>query len=224
MTRVATGLTLAAAMIGMRGMRRMKRCPVSKDLYGECGELTLIAADLAHFKAIQNLEVRPILFLDFDRVLNSRSYDNGCDRPERAMPYMAHLIDPKAVQRLNAIVESTKCAIVVSSSWRHAHPVGDLLRILRIRGAASWMTLLGATPTGMGDPPRGLEIQAWLDANPQATGPIAILDDQDDMAHLRDRLVRTGTQKGLTDEEAAQTVAMLRTPMPGRTNARKDVR
>lgn len=55
---------------------------------------------------------------------------------------------------------------------------------------------------------RGHEIQAWLDAHPERER-FAIVDDSDDMAHLKAWLVRTDHEHGLLDEHCERLVAML---------------
>jgi hypothetical protein len=39
---------------------------------------------------------------------------------------------------------------------------------------------------------------------------IVILDDNDDMAHLLDRLVKTSDRTGLTDDDVDRAVSMLK--------------
>lgn len=56
---------------------------------------------------------------------------------------------------------------------------------------------------------RGKEIQAWLNKNPKMAESFAIVDDEDDMAHLKDRLVRTRFENGLTPALADRLIEML---------------
>ena len=58
---------------------------------------------------------------------------------------------------------------------------------------------------------RGLEIQKWLDDNPQGENVVfVILDDDSDMEHLMDRLVQTDHEFGLTQEDAGKAILMLK--------------
>jgi hypothetical protein len=80
----------------------------------------------------------------------------------------------------------------------HAVPVNDC-RQRKNRCAA-----LDASDYGE----RGHEIQAWLSRHREVT-EFAIVDDNSDMAHLRDRLVLTSWATGMLDEHADRLVAML---------------
>ena len=55
---------------------------------------------------------------------------------------------------------------------------------------------------------RGLEIDAWLQENPQYTR-FVILDDGADMAHLDSHLIQTNTETGLTREIADKVLEKL---------------
>lgn len=54
-------------------------------------------------------------------------------------------------------------------------------------------------------PPRGAEIAAWLDEHP--TQQFVILDDDDDMAALREYLVQTDFRNGLTDSHVTRALS-----------------
>jgi hypothetical protein len=59
---------------------------------------------------------------------------------------------------------------------------------------------------------RGQEIQAWLDGAPRygiEVESFVILDDDSDMVHLADRLVKTSFETGLLDEHVDRAIAML---------------
>ncbi len=76
--------------------------------------------------------------------------------------------------------------------------------------------VIGATPVdvvlpvGIEDHARGHEIQAWIDGETQSVDAFVIFDDCDDMAHLRDRLVLTDIDTGLTAADVERAVALLR--------------
>lgn len=164
-----------------------------------------------------------LLFLDIDGVLNSAEYV-ASDRCRERGGIIG--IDRAAVPRLNAITDRTGAGIVVSSSWRIGKTVDRMGEILAAHGVTG--EVVSCTPVltrRYSDHPeddtrvvvaqeRGHEIQAWLD---EMTGPpawldveaFAILDDSSDMAHLRDRLVRTTWERGLLDEHVERVVAML---------------
>ena len=61
----------------------------------------------------------PIIFLDFDGVLNTEKY--YCELKSKGLPSddkYGQLFDPEAVANLRKIIDATDARIVVSSSWR----------------------------------------------------------------------------------------------------------
>jgi hypothetical protein len=155
----------------------------------------------------------PVLFLDFDGVLNHTGTN------QRHNGFVG--LDPANVARLNAVMrEVPETRIVISSTWRLQHGVAELRGLLSEAGFEHPRAVVGKTPgwkesaTGSivgAHPTRGHEIQAWIDAEPAAPTAIAILDDAEDMAHLAHRLVRTDLWAGgLLDEHVPQVVAKLR--------------
>lgn len=121
-----------------------------------------------------------VIFLDIDGVLNSH---------RTAVAFSTfHQLDPIAVKMLFRVVTLAEAKIVISSTWRH-----DKQWLTTIWGAlrqAGWPWIhTGFLP--LGECPiidrtetlpgvRGIEIQAWLDANPEYDDYI-ILDDDSDM-------------------------------------------
>ncbi len=69
---------------------------------------------------------------------------------------------------------------------------------------------LGKTPTLERE--RGLEIDAWLRSAPYSVTSFAILDDRDDMAMHRDRLVQVSPEVGLNQLQAQRAIELLATP------------
>lgn len=62
----------------------------------------------------------PIIFLDFDGVLNTEKY--YCELKSKGLPSddkYGQLFDPEAVANLRKIIDATDARIVVSSSWRY---------------------------------------------------------------------------------------------------------
>lgn len=150
-----------------------------------------------------------VIFLDIDGVLVNRwSLSN-----HSGIYAKAH---PDCVAALNYIVEETGACIVVSSTWRHAG-VSKMRDFLSEWGVKA--KVLGCTPDLSRKEGRlfigtvrGDEIQAWLDGLSGHFGPVesfVILDDDNDMRHLKDRLVRTEFVCGLTMLDAEKAVALL---------------
>lgn len=177
---------------------------------------------------------RPLLFLDFDGVLNNRA---TFEPPRRSLPHGAHMIEPSHVARVQRIVDATGADVVVSSSWRHGTSVEALTALLRSRGARfvcrdktpEYGEML-ASGIVLGSV-RGDEIQTWLDDNggrgaafPHGGwhAPIAILDDEPEreFRHLSGYLVRTTFEHGLADEHIERAIGMLNQPPPADRPAR----
>jgi hypothetical protein len=174
--------------------------------------------------------VNTILFLDFDGVINStrsilRAEKTTPTWPERDFAlelgkqyyvgYPEDLlvldlrgIDPICVGYLNQIIEASKASVVVSSSWRFCHNIVGMQKLLEYHGFKG--QLIDITPVNVKAPQklRGYEIQAWLDLHPEVEN-MAILDDDTDMAHLSQYLVRTDLAVGLTEENARQAISIL---------------
>lgn len=151
----------------------------------------------------------PILFLDIDGVLNSRAWWDSkraggivlVDKP-------ADKFDPAAVARLNRIVLSVRCRVVLSSSWRHDAPLLNIenwLRSVGFVGALDDKTPWSSTPYE-----RHAEIEAWL-AN-QGLDPahphVALDDEPGPLGKVR--WVVTRYAVGLTAEDAERAIALLR--------------
>jgi hypothetical protein len=141
----------------------------------------------------------PIIFLDFDGVLNS----NFWIWTHADSEFGSH-IDPGLVGRVNVIIARTGAKVVVSSAWRKLYTDDELRAGLASCGFAG--EILGSTDH-LG-PFRGDEIQRWLSSNLHE-GPFVILDDSADMAHLLPSLVRTDPAYGLSFADVERAVAML---------------
>lgn len=155
-----------------------------------------------------------ILFLDFDGVLNSAKWFKESEHEREGVTNIYRraelMLDPLAVQRLNKIVRATDCRIVVSSTWRIPYDLESLSIFLERRGFQGTGTLIDRTPVNrMKGNVRGHEIQEWLDHYPSSVETFCILDDDSDMAHLMDRLVKTTWDEGLQDEHVQQVIELL---------------
>jgi hypothetical protein len=163
-----------------------------------------------------------VVFLDFDGVLNSL-----WSLRERG----SKLTDlcPWHIERLNEIVECACAEVVISSSWRispqySGTPVTALREELTKRGFRGHVR--GVTPdlsrvtTPAGKTmvfhgvERGMEIQRWLDVHAELyeVSRFVILDDHDDMAHLKNLLVQTDLDRGLQPEHVERAVQILTAP------------
>lgn len=140
-----------------------------------------------------------IIFLDIDGVLATLAtkYHHG---------------DPACVRRLNALTTASGASIVVSSTWRK----GGLRSIRRIlKGWGVTAPVYDITPDLSAQRgelalavPRGREIQAWLDTSTDIMH-FVILDDTDDMEHLKPLLVQPDPYKGLQFDDCERALHLL---------------
>jgi len=160
-----------------------------------------------------------ILFLDFDGVLNSTAFAIRVQGEDRK-GVMG--LDPVAVARVNRVCAETGAEVVVSSTWRRQRTRTRLQEILREVGFTGKVRGKTANDVPCTDPlskrhfgERGDEIQAWLNSAVLCGLEIesfVILDDDMDMRHLADRLIKTNFAEGLLDEHVERAIAMLKSP------------
>jgi hypothetical protein len=171
-----------------------------------------------------------LVFLDLDGVLNSHAYlyaqsKIGEPHYDSREPGEAGAIDPEPVKRLNRLIDATGAKVVVSSSWRHGRSVARLRELLGSRGFTG--EVIGKTPDCVPNNDhmsarhvgaRGDEIHAWIQSSPlygvELIESFVILDDDDDMSLVADRLVLTSFDTGLTDAHVDRAIAMLTEPPP----------
>jgi hypothetical protein len=139
-----------------------------------------------------------VVFVDVDGVLNSEQY---YQQPSSAS---WPSVDPIAVGLLDRLVREAGAVVVVSSSWR-----GDSRVESRLRDAGFDDRIVDDTPILFGRD-HGDEIAAWLEENGADVESFVILDDDDDMGALVNRLVRCDRRVGLTEREIAVALALLR--------------
>jgi hypothetical protein len=152
------------------------------------------------------VSARPVLFLDFDGVLNSRRYFEAT--ANNHLDTDAGALDPIAVERLNRVIDATEAEIVVSSAWRLINTVGSLQRTLRARGFRH--RIRSRTPVHYVDRGRYMEIREWLFVNAHG-GPFAIVDDDHDAGiSYAPRFVQTTFDEGLTDAHVEKLIEILR--------------
>ena len=145
--------------------------------------------------------MKPILFLDFDGVLNDTRYLNSDTAwrerklaRARNQDLLLHALDldPRRIEVLNDIVRRTGAMVVVHSSWRLSHDADELFDMLKLRGFRGVMG-------GVCDPQirdRADAIRAFLDDLGPARRSLrfAVVDDEDlrDEPIVGPRFVLTG--------------------------------
>ncbi len=150
---------------------------------------------------------RPIIFLDFDGVLNTEQYQAGLaveGKPTKDA--WGPLFDPRAVENLRLILEATDAAIVISSSWRYAHSLGSLRMMWEVRGLPG--EILDTLACGATYISRGEEIECWLDKHERPD--YVIIDDLDDFSPAqRPRYIETNPIVGITEADAQKAIEIL---------------
>lgn len=127
---------------------------------------------------LTNKMQKPIIFLDFDGVLNCEIHFLE-DHVTNANNCYDDKLSKRCINLLNDLCTSINADVVVSSSWRKNKSVEQLQKILNDSGAI--FNVIGKTPTSE-DGIRGVEIWRWLKENrPFNFDRYVILDDESDM-------------------------------------------
>ena len=169
-----------------------------------------------------------IVFLDFDGVLNTASYQQQLrERGLSTNDAFGPRFDPNAVSVLGKILESVpEARVVVSSTWKDIHGLSGLRRMWRLRGLPGTVDAITPTlfhedllladldNTGafalMEGACKGKEIAAWLTENKARSAQYVIIDDADGFPEeQREHHVKTAQDVGLTDADAERAIAIL---------------
>lgn len=159
------------------------------------------------------------IFLDIDGVFNSADYGNSIeyltetsgmsDAQVMLIAHHTHL-DPKAIKVFDELVERSGAVVILSSTWRTHYSVDEMNEMLKGRGAK--FKISAATPVLFGKLssriPRGKEIAEFLKKSEKADS-FVIIDDHDDMIHLKPHLVQTNVKHGLTKEDVEKALKIL---------------
>jgi hypothetical protein len=156
--------------------------------------------------------VDPIIFLDFDGVLNCDAFFKSQQRSPIRTPDErdSNMLEERAVLLLKELVMRAQAQVVISSTWRLTRPLAKIRELLHEKGFHG--RIIGKTPYL--NRPRGDEIQAFLDSMADQPRSIVIIDDSADMVHLTPWLVRTTYLTGLQPEHVDQALKVLSQPAP----------
>jgi len=165
-----------------------------------------------------------IIFLDVDGVLNTNRYskeqiqkNNGRFKFE-----MIFNFDPRAMENLKEIVDSTNAYIVISSTWRLGHDDEEdeywtnLIKNLKEYDLDK--KVIGITPiipircdTEIMQVTRGDEIMRWLNENSnKKIEKFAIIDDENLIkGPLKNYLVRCNSYYGITKGTKKKVIDLL---------------
>lgn len=136
-----------------------------------------------------------VVFLDFDGVLNPyKNYKADC------------VFSKSAVQSLNDLLEKIpSLKIVVSSSWRHKG-LDFVKEVLKKNGVDSSKVIDITDEKKRED--RGKHVERWLSTHKEVS-KFVILDDDNHMDKLMDRLVKTNSYVGLTEKDVRKALELL---------------
>lgn len=151
---------------------------------------------------------RPVIFLDFDGVLNTeRHYARLMAEGRPTDDAWGALFDPDAVGNLRKILADTDARIIVSSSWRYDHKLGSLRMMWEVRELPGEID--GVLPCEATNLSRGEEIERWLERNGRPD--YAIIDDLNDFsAEQQSHLVEINPTVGITATDATQAINTLK--------------
>jgi HAD domain in Swiss Army Knife RNA repair proteins len=140
-----------------------------------------------------------VVFLDFDGVLNNADWIHKMHAAghKHASFLQKHQDDlnPDAVKLVSDFVLEMEARVVISSSWRILHPIGELRIMLKNRGWDDRNLIIDKTPrTSRGF--RGDEVNQWLSEHPEVTSHV-IFDDDGDFHDIQP-LVKTTWDSGIT--------------------------
>lgn len=168
----------------------------------------------------------PIIFLDFDGVLNTEKY--YCELKSKGLPSddkYGQLFDSEAVANLRKIIEATDARIVVSSSW-HYMGLNVLQRMWYDRDLPG--RIVDITPLHLLDDKlcdtdlnqvdvlslcRGNEIKWYfdevLDANSNSRRFVIFDDLKEVLPELQDHFVRIDPIVGITEGDVERAVEIM---------------
>lgn len=164
-----------------------------------------------------------VIFLDVDGVLNSELFASQSleEMKEGDAPPLKSF-DPFCIGNLNTITDETGAKIVLSSTWRNRY---NSCEEANKEFADHGMTgeIIDRTPKLDFEgvpyrPPRGCEIEAWIEMNTERIGKFAheyndyvILDDDDDMLLGQyENFFRIEPYVGLTPHRAQDVIRFLK--------------
>lgn len=148
--------------------------------------------------------MRPIIFLDFDGVLNSTCSVLATGRGGSVCP------DTMAVGLMARLVREGDANVVVSSAWRVGATLDSLRETLtRWGGAEIAFRVIGKTPQH--GECRGAEIAQWLAENPNEHDErwVIVDDDGDMLDGQRSRFVQTLHRDGFGVKEYVRCMQII---------------
>lgn len=154
-----------------------------------------------------------IIFLDIDGVLNTERYCKIQIERGMASYYDAEFnFDPICMRCLKEVIDKTGAKIVLSSSWRE-NPNDEYFYQFKLNLKVYDLldSFIDVTPIFSNS--RGEEIESWLTKNEVKYGDIEyiIIDDEDNMGDLKDRLVKCNPYFGFNIEQQEYAYKLFNT-------------
>lgn len=154
-----------------------------------------------------------IIFLDIDGVLNTERFQKIQIKNGESSIYDAQFFfDPIAMNNLRDLINQTNSHVVISSSWRTSEKYYQEL-LYNFKQYKLLDRIIGKTPIlfkedGFTQKERGLEIQSYLDNNKNIDN-FVIIDDEDDLLHLENKLAKCNEYYGFTKEVKEKALKIL---------------
>lgn len=166
--------------------------------------------------------IKPIIFLDFDGVINTPFINDTT--PRVYCHSNLRVSNTHSIKLLNWLYSYYKYDIVITSTWRIGCDLSKLRTILYNSGLNTNINIIDSTPILSGSysklkfpyflkrykhTKRGHEISLWIRLN-KFQGDFIILDDDNDMWKYKNKLILLNPQDGLTFSKATEVLAKLR--------------
>lgn len=149
-----------------------------------------------------------VIFLDIDGVLNTGRYRKVQVKRGISDYYNAQFnFDPICMRNLKEIVDKTGAKIVLSSTWRINQEDEYFNEFkLNLKQYDLFDSFISITPVL--NSIRGDEIKEWL-SNKNNVDEFIILDDEDDMGDLINRLIKCDEFYGFNDEKKLEALKLF---------------
>ena len=140
-----------------------------------------------------------VLFLDIDGVLNRFDLES-----------IGSKVEDDLIENLVYVIKETGCKIVISSSWKMAPILMDILEENLFPKLPAGC-VIGCTPDIVPQVNREVEIKQWLDKHQGEVEKYVIVDDYNfELKSLLEQCVITDALTGFTKENANECVRRLK--------------
>lgn len=149
-----------------------------------------------------------IIFLDRDETLISLRYIEKLYH-ENNGDCMSEMLDPECVDNVKKIINATNAGIVLTTHSSISTTMEEFKAEYNGIGYGLGEYIIGKTPKIIGCKYRGIEIQQWLDLFGHKYENFVILDDDNDMAHLKPYLIQVNPYFGVTSQDADRAIKLI---------------